>query len=82
MTYQKIVFTKPGVAEVLQDEIGDPNPHEVQVRLVYSTISSGTERAKLTGSKTITWRTPEAKEAVFPRITGYSSSGVVVKNRS
>jgi 2-desacetyl-2-hydroxyethyl bacteriochlorophyllide A dehydrogenase len=56
-----------------------PNEKEMLVRLCVSSISSGTERANLVGSKTVSWNSPEAKEAVFPRRSGYSSAGVVEK---
>ncbi len=79
MSLKRIVFTKPCVAELLEYEVSEPKPDEVQVKLTFSTISSGTERANLMGSKTIAWNHPEAEEAVFPRYLGYSSSGTVVK---
>lgn len=79
MSYKRIVFTKPNTAELLDFEIGEPKQNEVQIKLMVSTISSGTERANITGSKTVSWRCPEEEEAVFPRYAGYSSSGVVIK---
>jgi len=63
MAYKRIVFTKANTAELLDYEIGEPKPNEVQIKLMVSTISSGTERANLMGSKTISWNCPEAKEA-------------------
>ena len=77
MKSKNIVFTKSNVAELIEEDMGTPAKNEIQVRLMYSTISSGTERANLMGSKTVSWRSPEAKEAVFPRRGGYSSAGVV-----
>lgn len=79
MNYQRIVFTKPQVAELLPYEIEDPAADQVQIALERSTISSGTERANLMGSKIIAWNQPEAKEAIFPRKVGYSSAGIVTK---
>ena len=79
MSYKRIVFTKPCIAELLEYELAELKPNEVQVQLVFSTISSGTERANVMGSKTVAWHLPEAEEAIFPRYLGYSSSGVVVK---
>lgn len=76
---KRIVFTKVNRAELLEWEISDPEPREVQVQLVASTISSGTERAGITGSKTVSWMRPEAAEAVFPRFHGYSSAGIITK---
>jgi len=79
VTYKRIVFTKENTAELLDFELENPKAREVQVRLVFSTISSGTERANIMGSKTVGWKTPELKKADFPRYLGYSSSGVIEK---
>ncbi len=79
MNNKKIVFTSVGRAEFLDAPLREVAADEVQVQIYFSTISSGTERANLMGSKTVSWRTPEAKEAVFPRYAGYSSAGVVLK---
>jgi len=79
MLYKRIVFTKPNTAELLERTIQDPQDNEVQVQLVLSSISSGTERANLMGSTTVAWNRPEAPEAIFPRYNGYSSSGIVTK---
>ena len=76
---KRIVFTKVNTAELLDFEITDPGEKEVQVALALSTISSGTERAGITGSKTVSWNRPEAKEAKFPRYHGYSSAGVITR---
>lgn len=78
MKSKNIVFTKPNVAELIEEDIGAPAKNEIQVRLMCSTISSGTERANLMGSKTVSWRCPEAKEAIFPRRVGYSTAGIVI----
>lgn len=77
MKSKNIVFTKPNVAELIKEEVRAPQRGEVLVKLCVSTISSGTERANLMGSKTVSWRCPEVKEAVFPRRGGYSSAGIV-----
>ena len=77
MKSKNIVFTKPNVAELIEEDISAPASNDIQVRLMYSTISSGTERANLMGSKTVAWNCPEVKEAVFPRRGGYSSAGIV-----
>lgn len=74
MKVKQIVFTKPCVAELVEKEVVSPKANEVQVRLAVSTISSGTERANLIGDPNVT-----AGNGVspFPRVLGYSSSGVV-----
>lgn len=79
MQYKRIVFTEPCVAKLLDFEIGEPSKGEVQVRIIVSSISSGTERANLIGNKTVSWLEPEQKEAVFPRYVGYSSAGIIEK---
>ena len=79
MKGKRIVFTRPCQTELLDYEVSEPGDKEVQVKLAVSSISSGTERANLVGSKTVAWNRPELKEAVFPRYGGYSSAGVVVK---
>lgn len=75
MKVKQIVFTKPGTAELLEKEIEAPKAGEVQVRLAVSTISSGTERANLIGDPNV--NTNSGGAVVFPRVLGYSSSGVV-----
>ena len=75
MKVKQIVFTKPGTAELLEKEIEAPKAGEVQVRLAVSTISSGTERANLIGDPNV--GPNSAGAVVFPRVLGYSSSGVV-----
>ena len=75
MKVKQIVFTKPGTAELLEKEIDAPKAGEVQVRLAVSTISSGTERANLVGDPNV--GPNSAGAVVFPRVLGYSSSGVV-----
>lgn len=74
MEVKQIVFTKPYVAELLEKEIDFPKQEEVQVRLAVSTISSGTERANLVGDPNVNAR---GGAVPFPRVGGYSSSGVV-----
>lgn len=77
MKTKRIAFVKPCVAELEDFELPAPGAEEVQVRLVVSTISSGTERANLVGDLNISIREQDCQKAVFPRYGGYSSSGVV-----
>jgi len=73
-----IVFTGPGVAELVDCPRPEPQAGEVLVRLVRSCISSGTERANVAG-------VPDGGVSIFatgegvtwPRRSGYSASGVV-----
>ena len=76
---KQIVFTNINTAQLLEREIGDPGEREVQVALRVSTISSGTERAGITGSTSVSWKRPQAESPTFPRYPGYSSAGVVTK---
>ena len=71
-----ITFTRPNVAELVPGEVRQPVGNEVLVKLAVSTISSGTERANLTGDANVGLGSSAA--AQFPRVSGYSSAGVVV----
>ena len=79
MKSQNIVFTKENVAELITEKVVMPKKDEVLVKLCVSTISSGTERANLMGSTTVSPFSKEQETAVFPRRCGYSSAGVVEK---
>lgn len=78
MSYKKILFTKPKVAEICDYEIDEPNSGEVQVRLAVSSISSGTERANILGEVNISVF-EKSDVAIFPREGGYSSAGIIEK---
>ncbi len=78
MNNPTIAFTKPCVAELIELEIREPNADEVLVKLDYSSVSSGTERANLVGEVNI-GLSASPSDPVFPRILGYSSAGVVEK---
>lgn len=75
MKTKGIVFTAPGVAELLEREVAAPAVGEVLVRLEVSTISSGTERANVVGEAAISIHSHAPVS--FPRVAGYSSAGVV-----
>ena len=51
MTYKRIAFVAPSKAALENYDLGEPKENQVQVKLVRSTISSGTERANLIGSR-------------------------------
>ncbi len=70
-----IEFSEPCKAQFLEKEIAAPAAGEVQVKLEFSTISAGTERANLIGDANISYSC--APEVSFPRYGGYSSAGVV-----
>jgi len=73
-----ILFTRPCVAELCESKLKEIDENEVLVKLEVSTVSSGTERANLIGEKNVR---PSDKEGdiPFPRISGYSSAGIVEK---
>ena len=79
MISKQIVFTAPNIAEMWETALSEPKAGEVQVQLAVSSVSSGTERANLTGSRSVSVMAPEEAEAVFPRYPGYSSAGVITK---
>ncbi|MBE6596837.1 MAG: theronine dehydrogenase [Ruminococcaceae bacterium] len=76
MKTKQIVFTALGVAELLEAEYLPPKADEVTVRLEYSAISAGTEKANLIGMRNGP-SVVEGSEPKFPRTVGYSASGVV-----
>lgn len=74
---RNIIFTKKDTAELVERPMPEAGPGQVRVRLVRSTLSTGTERANVTGSRVVSiWDPPDAPVA-WPRQSGYSSSGVV-----
>lgn len=76
MENRSILFVRPNTAEVLDRPKHTPGPGCVLVKTQVSTISSGTERANLTGELNVSIY-EEFTEAIFPRKGGYSSSGIV-----
>ena len=76
METKQIVFTKPKTAELLTVDCPPPKENEVTVRLSYTAISAGTERANFVGQRNTIWQDEEEK-AVFPRTVGYSGAGVI-----
>ena len=73
-----IYFTRPCVAELCPGEVPALGENEVLVKLAVSTVSSGTERANLIGEKNVR-PSPNVTDVPFPRISGYSSAGVVMQ---
>lgn len=78
MNNQEIVFTKPGTAELLNTDRPRPGNQDVLVQTMVSTVSSGTEKALLTGEVRVSCVGHETK-AHFPRQSGYSAAGIVAK---
>ncbi len=77
MKNKQIIFTKPGVAELLDAPIADTlAPNQARVRTVYTVISAGTERANLIGEINISGKIEDCNDR-FPRKLGYCGVGVV-----
>lgn len=77
MVTNRILFTEPGVAKLVEQELPQLQAKQVRVKIQVSTISSGTERANLIGDVNINSTKPAAEKAKFPRSGGYSSAGIV-----
>ena len=74
---RNIVFVAKNIAELIDKPLPSSEAGQVRVKLVRSTVSSGTERANVTGCNVVSiWDPPDAP-VVWPRQAGYSSSGVV-----
>ena len=70
-----IVFTEPYKLELQDLEIPPLKENEVLVKIARTAISSGTERANFIGDPNVSILAGPV--AIYPRIVGYSSSGVV-----
>ena len=78
MKTQSIIFPRANEAELVEEELRPLGPKDALVQLSYSTISSGTERANLTGELNVSIYERFTK-AIFPRRGGYSASGIVLE---
>ena len=72
MKTKQILFTAPGITELMERELPELKPHEVLAKTEYSVVSGGTERANLIGM-------PNAGSNHFPKALGYCSIGRVVE---
>ena len=70
---KKIVFVSKNNAELCDAPDRAPLTGEVRVKLVYTAVSAGTERALLTGNE----EGGEGFRFGFPSSSGYSGSGIV-----
>lgn len=75
MKIKHIVFTEINKAELLEMNLREPRGCEVLVKTKISTISSGTERANITGDPNVN---ANGAAVAFPRSSGYNSVGEVV----
>ncbi|MDW7658717.1 MAG: hypothetical protein SCM11_16230, partial [Bacillota bacterium] len=68
---RQILFTEPNKAELVEVDLPDQlQANEVLVRMAYTAISAGTERANLVGDLNISG-TAILNRAIFPRALGY-----------
>lgn len=76
MQRKRILFTEPNVAALCTVDCPELKKKQVLVKMAVSSISSGTERANLTGDPNCnSTRGPGVK---WPRSGGYSSAGTIV----
>lgn len=76
---KQIVFVEKNKAKLLDVESQMLNENQVRVKTLFSTISNGTERANITGNPTVNPYMKPGSKAAFPRVVGYSTSGIVVE---
>lgn len=74
---KQIIFTDINEAKLLDVEVPAVGDHDVKVKTYFSTVSCGTERAKITGDPNVDATSAEGDSPAFPRTAGYSSSGIV-----
>lgn len=71
-----IIIPEANRVEIVEKDVPVPKAGEVLVRLVRSTVSSGTERANYVGEVNVDIKTNDGV-ARWPRQGGYSSAGLV-----
>lgn len=79
METKQILFTKVNTAELCDVPVYEPSAGQVLVKMAYTAISRGTERANITGDPNISIYDKGDGTAHFPRALGYSGSGIVEK---
>ena len=72
MNARKIIFTKPKTAELLQIETNPLKVNDVMVKMEYTVVSGGTERANILGMQ-------NAGGDCFPKSLGYCGVGHVIE---
>ena len=72
MNARKIIFTKPKTAELLQVETKPLKANDVMVKMEYTVVSGGTERANILGMQ-------NAGGDRFPKALGYCGVGHVIE---
>ena len=58
MKNRQIYFTEIHKAELLEYELREINPHELKVRMLYTVVSGGTERACIMGMQNTSQKFP------------------------
>lgn len=81
MKIKQIVFTKINTAELIEKDSLPIGEYDVAVKTSFSTISCGTEKANITGNPSVNAANPIPCVS-FPRMLGYSSSGIVIEKGS
>lgn len=76
MLSKQIVFTDVNKAELQETNLPKMGADCVMVRTDVSTVSSGTERANITGDPNV--NATAASGVTFPRTSGYNSAGTVI----
>ncbi|MBQ7089547.1 MAG: zinc-binding alcohol dehydrogenase [Clostridia bacterium] len=71
MKSKTIVFTKPQTAELIEKEIGTVTGERVKVKMEYTVVSGGTERACIMGMNNTSQK--------FPKSLGYCGVGTVTE---
>ena len=71
MKSKTIVFTKPQIAELIEKEIGTATGDRVKIKMEYTVISGGTERACIMGMNNTSQK--------FPMSLGYCGVGYVTE---
>lgn len=79
METKQIIFTKINTAELCDVPVYEPGDGQVLVKMAYTAISRGTERANITGDPNISIFDGGAATVHFPRALGYSGTGIVEK---
>lgn len=72
---KQIAFVEQYVAKVVDVEKKAPAPGEVCVKMLYTAVSAGTERANVIGDPNVAGG--RGIELPWPRVSGYSGSGIV-----
>ena len=73
---KRIEFVEKNVAKLVETADRMPEADEVRVRMHYTAISAGTERANLIGEENVAGMRTSTPPG-FPRCVGYSGSGIV-----